>query len=70
MKGSCLSRKQVIGTTKHGETHALAEFVGTRWSLMDSQWVLQHSEEVSEHGHLFDLKGNRMVCIHLFARYI
>ncbi|EOX91856.1 Uncharacterized protein TCM_000919 [Theobroma cacao] len=65
MKGSCLSRKQVIGTTKHGETHALAEFVGTRWSLMDSQWVLQHSEEVSEHGHLFDLKGNRMVKVFL-----
>ncbi|XP_021275382.1 glycine-rich domain-containing protein 1-like [Herrania umbratica] len=65
MKGNWLSGKQVIGTTKHGETHALAEFVGTRWSLMDSQWVLQHSAEVSENGHLFDLKGNRMVKVFL-----
>ncbi|XP_022751143.1 glycine-rich domain-containing protein 1-like [Durio zibethinus] len=65
IKENCLSRKQVIGITKHGETHAVAEFVGTHWSLMDSQWVLQLSEEVSENGHLFDIKGNRMVKVFL-----
>ncbi|XWS29628.1 hypothetical protein CRYUN_Cryun24cG0045700 [Craigia yunnanensis] len=65
MKENCLSRKHVIGITKCGETHAVAEFLGTHWSLMDSQWVLQHSEEVSENGHLFDLEGNRMVKVFL-----
>ncbi|XVE83016.1 hypothetical protein DITRI_Ditri16bG0052600 [Diplodiscus trichospermus] len=65
MKENCLSRKQVIGITKHDEMYAVAEFVGSHWSLMDSQWVLQHSEEVSENGHLFDLKGNRMVKVYL-----
>ncbi|OMP01665.1 hypothetical protein COLO4_11678 [Corchorus olitorius] len=65
MKENCPLRKQVIGITKDGETHTLAEFVGARWCLMDSKWILQHSEEVSENGHLFDLKGNRMVKVFL-----
>ncbi|XP_038997497.1 glycine-rich domain-containing protein 2-like isoform X4 [Hibiscus syriacus] len=70
MKESSLSRKQVIGISKHGETLTVAEFLGTHWSLMNSQWVLQHSDEADENGHLFDLKGNRMVCIHLFSHFM
>ncbi|GMI67977.1 GLYCINE RICH DOMAIN PROTEIN 2 [Hibiscus trionum] len=65
MKEDGLSRKQVIGITKHGETHTVAEFLGTHWSLMNSQWVLQHSDKDSENGPLFDLNGNRMVKVFL-----
>ncbi|MBA0760976.1 hypothetical protein Gotri_023685 [Gossypium trilobum] len=60
MKENSISSKQVIGITKHGETHTVAEFLGTHWNLMNAQWVL-HNAEVGENGHLFDLKGNRTV---------
>ncbi|XVE86905.1 hypothetical protein DITRI_Ditri18aG0073200 [Diplodiscus trichospermus] len=65
MKENYHSRRQVIGITKQGKTHTVAEFMGTHWSLMDSRWVLRHSEEASENGHLFDLQGNRMVKVFL-----
>lgn len=69
MKENSISSKQVIGITKHGETHTVAEFLGTHWYLMNAQWVL-HNAEVGESGHLFDLKGDRTVCIHLFSHHL
>ncbi|GLU13370.1 hypothetical protein SLE2022_300080 [Rubroshorea leprosula] len=63
-KQNCTSRKQVIGITKCGETHILAEFTGTFWLLMDSQWCLQHQEKASENGDLLELIGSRMVKVY------
>ncbi|XP_065873751.1 glycine-rich domain-containing protein 1 [Euphorbia lathyris] len=60
-KDKSIQKKQVIGATKSGETHALAEFVGTQWSLMDSQWSLQLKAKSNEVGHLFEHIGSRMI---------
>ena len=58
MKENYLSRKQIIGIGKCGETHDVVEFFGTYWSLMDSQWVIQHLEKFSES---FSVLFRRMV---------
>lgn len=34
-------RKELIGITKVGETVVLGQFLGSEWSLMDSQWSLK-----------------------------
>ncbi|XP_059644981.1 glycine-rich domain-containing protein 1 [Cornus florida] len=60
-ENNSISRKEVIGITKSGETCTLAEFVGTEWSLIDSQWSLQLQENFNKDGHLFELMGPRMV---------
>lgn len=70
VKDKSILKKQVIGVLKSGETSTLAEFVGTRWSLMDSQWSLQLKKKSNEDVHLFELMGCRMVviyCLSLFA---
>ena len=48
---------------KTGETCILADFVGTRWCLMDSQWYLELKMKSSEDGSLFELTGCRTVVI-------
>ena len=56
-----ISRKEVVGITKYGEEHILAEFISTAWSLMDSQWSLQLQKIPNKDGHLFELTGCRTV---------
>lgn len=56
--------KEVIGITECGERFTLAEFVGTGWSLMNSQWLLQSSKNSNEDHHIFELVGNKMVGNH------
>ncbi|XP_050365882.1 glycine-rich domain-containing protein 1 [Argentina anserina] len=58
-KGTSVPRKEVVGITKSGKVCTLAECVGTSWSLIDTNWSL-HREKNSE-GHLFLLKGKKMV---------
>lgn len=53
----------MIGITFSGEIHTLAEFVGTAWSLVDSQWSLHLQKKSGDNGHLFELMGSRKVCI-------
>lgn len=59
---NCTLKKQVIGVTESGETITLAEMVETGWSVMDCCWSLK--KKSSKEGHLFELLGNRMVCIY------
>ncbi|KAF8406138.1 hypothetical protein HHK36_008218 [Tetracentron sinense] len=61
VRNNCISKKEVIGIIGSGETHVLAEFVGTRWTLMDSHWSFQRQKKSSEDGHIFEVTGNRMV---------
>ncbi|WCJ32038.1 hypothetical protein M5689_013483 [Euphorbia peplus] len=60
-KDKTIHKKQVIGATKSGETHTLAEFLGTQWSLMDSEWSLKLKEKSNEVGHLFQQIGSGMI---------
>ncbi|KAF9667563.1 hypothetical protein SADUNF_Sadunf15G0036300 [Salix dunnii] len=53
--------QQVTGVMKTGETCILADFVGTRWCLMDSQWYLELKMKSNEDGYLFELTGCRTV---------
>ncbi|EEF35141.1 DNA binding protein, putative [Ricinus communis] len=62
-KDKSIQKKQVIGAMTSGETLALAEYVGTWWSLLDSQWCLQLIAKSSEDGHVLELMGSRMVII-------
>ncbi|KAB5524427.1 hypothetical protein DKX38_022176 [Salix brachista] len=54
-------KQQVTGVMKTGETCILADFVGTRWCLMDSQWYLELKMKSNEDGSLFELTGCRTV---------
>ncbi|KAJ9177456.1 hypothetical protein P3X46_012674 [Hevea brasiliensis] len=56
-------KKQVVGAMKSGETRALAEFMRTHWSLMDSQWCLKFKTKSDEDGHFCELIGSRMIKI-------
>lgn len=60
-RNDSILRKEVIGITESGEAHTLAEFEGTEWSLIDSQWSLQLQKISNKDGHLFELTGHRMV---------
>ena len=51
-----------MGITSSGETFTLAEFVGTGWSLMNSDWSLHSCKNSSGDDHIFELVGNKMVC--------
>ncbi|KAM7275109.1 hypothetical protein ACFE04_016975 [Oxalis oulophora] len=55
--------KQVVGITKSDETHTLAEFDGTKWSLMYSDGCLQLQKKAKEEGYVLELAGNRMLKI-------
>lgn len=57
-------KKEVIGTMKSGETHTLAETLGTGWSLMNSHWSLHPSKNSGGDCHTFELVGNKMVGNH------
>uniref|UniRef100_A0A5B7BIP7 Glycine-rich domain-containing protein 1 n=1 Tax=Davidia involucrata TaxID=16924 RepID=A0A5B7BIP7_DAVIN len=60
-RDNSILRREVIGITQSGETHTLAEFVGTEWSLIDSQWSLQLQKKFNKDGHLFELMGPQML---------
>ncbi|KAJ6868483.1 glycine-rich domain-containing protein 1-like isoform X1 [Populus alba x Populus x berolinensis] len=60
-KERSILKQQVTGVMKTGETCILAEFVGNRWCLMDSQWYLEPKKKSNEDGHLFELIGCRTV---------
>lgn len=60
---NCTPRKEVVAIMSSGETQTLAQFAGTGWSLMDSHWSLHSQKQSSDDGPLFELMGNRMVCI-------
>lgn len=65
-----LSKKEVIGIVKSGENQVLAEFDGKGWSLMNSNWSLQLQKELSEDGHVFELKGIKKASIHTIPSLI
>lgn len=67
-KGNSVPRKEVVGITKSGKICTLAEFVGTGWSLTNSNWSL-HRENNSKDGYLFLLKGKKMVSIHALQMF-
>ncbi|XP_004299821.1 PREDICTED: uncharacterized protein LOC101299090 isoform X1 [Fragaria vesca subsp. vesca] len=60
---NCLPKKEVIGTTPQGESHMLAEFVGTGWSLMNGDWFFRLPNKLDEEDHIFEIVGNRKVII-------
>ncbi|KAB5524480.1 hypothetical protein DKX38_022229 [Salix brachista] len=60
-KERSIPKQQVTGVMKTGETCILADFVGTRWCLMDSQWYLELKMKSNEDGSLFELTGCRTV---------
>lgn len=57
--------KEVIGISKSGEVHSLAELVGKECLLLDAQWSLQLQISSSNDGHLFELAGDRNVSVYL-----
>ncbi|XP_050204673.1 glycine-rich domain-containing protein 1 [Mercurialis annua] len=61
VKDKSIQKKQVIGSMKSDETHKLAEFVGSCWSLLDSQWYLQLTAKTSKDSHVFELMGSKMI---------
>ncbi|KAJ8544844.1 hypothetical protein K7X08_017427 [Anisodus acutangulus] len=60
-KNDSTLHKEVIGISKSGEVHSLAELVGKEWLLLDAQWSLQLQTSSSDDGHLFELTGHRNV---------
>lgn len=61
------SRKQVIGMTESGETHTVAELIGTCWSLLSSRWFLKCNNNAGADDHLYEIiSGNKMVCYSSF----
>ncbi|KAF3682726.1 putative transcription factor bHLH93-like [Capsicum annuum] len=60
-KNDSTLRKEVIGISRSGEVHSLAELVGEEWLLLDAQWSLQLQTSSSDDGHLFELAGHRNV---------
>ena len=58
---NCFLLKEVIGITKSGETRTLAEFVGSGWSLLNSQWSLHPCKNSGGNCRVFELVGNKMV---------
>lgn len=54
------SRKELIGITKEGETVVLGQFLGSQWSLMDSQWSLKLQKYNEKDAHLV-LSGRHTV---------
>ncbi|KAK4360589.1 hypothetical protein RND71_019541 [Anisodus tanguticus] len=63
-----IDSKEVIGISKSGEVHSLAELVGKEWLLLDAQWSLQLQISSSDDGHLFELAGHRNVKFFLGQR--
>lgn len=58
-------QKEVIGISKSGETHSLAELVGKEWLLLDSHWSLQLQTCSGDEGYLLELVGgSRIVSVH------
>lgn len=64
-KNDSTLRKEVIGISRSGEVHSLAELVGEEWLLLDAQWSLQLQTSSSDDGHLFELAGHRNVSVYL-----
>ncbi|KAL3526954.1 hypothetical protein ACH5RR_011610 [Cinchona calisaya] len=60
-KDDCMLRKEVISMIKSGATNTLAEFAGTEWLLMDSNWSLRVPGKVDVDGYLLELIGDRSV---------
>ncbi|XP_057999053.1 glycine-rich domain-containing protein 2-like [Hevea brasiliensis] len=56
--GYCFE-KEVVGMTTSGETHVLAEFSGTGWSLLNSSWRFQLQDELNNVGRIYELTGFR-----------
>ncbi|KFK34860.1 hypothetical protein AALP_AA5G202400 [Arabis alpina] len=54
------AQRQVIGVVNSGETRVLAEYKGSFWSLLDSEWSLK---QVNADNTLFELLGTRLVKI-------
>ncbi|CAK7347306.1 unnamed protein product [Dovyalis caffra] len=62
-KNNCLPKKEVIGMTRNGERHVLAEFAGTGWSLMNSNWWFQPYQKITDASQIFELTGSQKVII-------
>lgn len=56
-----LAKKEVIGVTPSGKIQVLAEYVGTGWSLMNSDWSSSLQNKFNEDGRMFELDGSRKV---------
>ncbi|OIT19738.1 PREDICTED: glycine-rich domain-containing protein 2-like isoform X1 [Nicotiana attenuata] len=54
-------QKEVIGISKSGETHSLAELVGKEWLLLDSHWSLQLQTCSGDEGYLLELVGGSRI---------
>lgn len=57
--------KEVVGVSKFGEVHSLAELVGKEWLLLGAQWSLQLQTSSCDDGQLFELAGQRNVSVYL-----
>ncbi|KAL3525536.1 hypothetical protein ACH5RR_013908 [Cinchona calisaya] len=60
-KNDSMLRKEVIGIIKSGGTNRFAEFTGTEWLLIDSNWSVKIPGIVSEDGYILELIGDRSV---------
>ena len=58
-------KKEVIGRTASSKAHVLADFNGTMWSLMNSEWLLQIKKTNDDDKHVLELRGPRKVFIFL-----
>ena len=67
-KNDSMLRKEVIGIIKSGGTNRVAEFSGTEWLLIDSNWSVKLPGTVNEDGYLLELIGDHRVSIYPFSR--
>ncbi|XP_019089172.1 PREDICTED: glycine-rich domain-containing protein 1-like [Camelina sativa] len=54
-------QRQVIGETDSGETHVLADYTGSFWSLWNSKWSLKKMNTSSADMPLFELLGPQVL---------
>ncbi|KAL6512958.1 hypothetical protein OROHE_019748 [Orobanche hederae] len=54
-------RREVVGLMESGQKCTLAEFAGTKWSMVNSPWSLQLSNAHNDDGHLLELIGPQTV---------
>lgn len=58
LKDDHTAQRQVIGVVNSGKTRVLAEYNGSFWSLLDSEWSLK---QTNTDNLLFELLGTRVV---------
>ncbi|XP_057784320.1 glycine-rich domain-containing protein 1-like [Salvia miltiorrhiza] len=54
-------RRVVVGIMASGKTSTLAEFAGSKWSMVNSPWSVKLPNANNDDGHLFELTGPHTV---------